>query len=289
VNFKRTGQTMVNTNQNTYRAFTLIELLVVIAIIAILASLLLPVLARAKSSAKSTACSSNLKQLQGAWFMYVTEQNDWLPPSISQNAQNMPGSWALGNAKQDLTTTNLEAGVLWPYSKSATIYRCPADRSVVSAHPGVQRTRSYSMNAWLRTKSSNNPDYGWSIDFGTLRAQRQKHSEILLPGPSSVFVFIDEDAQSIDDGAFHVSQAVVNDALTQDGSIGEDPWEANCWLKLPADRHHQRASLSFADCHVARHHWRAPKHFTRFTQAATPGPDLIDPRYVQSAIPRLHW
>ena len=60
-------------------AFTLIELLVVIAIIAILAALLLPVLGRAKESARGAACIGNLRQVGVALQLYVDANNQRLP------------------------------------------------------------------------------------------------------------------------------------------------------------------------------------------------------------------
>jgi len=59
--------------------FTLIELLVVIAIIAILASLLLPGLAKAKATAQTVKCSSNMRNWNLADQMYAIDNADQIP------------------------------------------------------------------------------------------------------------------------------------------------------------------------------------------------------------------
>src|ERR1700710_1420350 len=85
-------------NRKNRLGFTLVELLVVIGIIALLISILLPSLNKARQSAKSVACLSNLKQVGNAVQMYMLDSKGRLP-------------WGLGF--MDLTTTTSPTQTDW--------------------------------------------------------------------------------------------------------------------------------------------------------------------------------
>lgn len=76
-------------------AFTLIELLVVIAIIAILAGMLLPALGKAKESARSVVCKSNMRQITLGMMLYLDDNSEFLPWSGGVD-RNLTPDWVWG-------------------------------------------------------------------------------------------------------------------------------------------------------------------------------------------------
>jgi prepilin-type N-terminal cleavage/methylation domain-containing protein/prepilin-type processing-associated H-X9-DG protein len=263
-------------------AFTLIELLVVISIIAILAAMLLPALAKTKAAGQSTGCLSNLKQLQAGYLMYAYENNDsQAGPEVVLAAspwdvRSYSNSWVLGSARTDTNTDNIQAGSIYRYVGSPGVYHCPADKSTVWDNPSQLRVRSYSKDGWVFAPGGvydanaiyMTPEM-WP--YGTYKVSSHQK-----PGPSGVWVFIDQQEQSIESGCFVIGQPAWLD--------GDYPGNLS-WSSLAADRHRLGCNLSFLDGHVEHWKWKAAKVYKGFGQNADPGGDSDDLRRLQDAIP----
>ncbi len=101
------------------KGFTLIELLVVIAIIGILAGILLPVLSRARESARKTQCMSNIKQIGMGLIMYANENSETFPSDTAYSA----GSPAMRGLNILYDT----------YISDNKVFNCPSDTTVTGA------------------------------------------------------------------------------------------------------------------------------------------------------------
>jgi len=218
------------------RAFTLIELLVVIAIIALLAALLLPALGKSKAKAEAATCTSNLQQLSLAWVLYAEDNGDLLvnnhgvPETLArrQTWANNVQDWESSDDNTNLVY--LADSKLGPYaSRSAKIYKCPSDREPAPNGPHI---RSMSMNAMV-----GNPGE-LTNRFNPTYVQFYKLAEVTIP--SGIFVFLDEHADTLNDGFF------VN--LLDDYA----------WGNLPGSYHNGAVNLAFADGHQESHRWLVP-------------------------------
>jgi len=200
--------------------------------------MLLPVLGHAKQRAQAAACMNNSKQLAMGWIMYTGEFADKLMfNSSSKNSWVIKTYLTWGSEPINTNTAALldsTVTAMATYVKSAGVYKCPGDVYQSAANPGP-RVRSISMSGTL----NNKPQF--INKNGRKYFTAKKMSDLDSPGPASVFVFLDEHADSIDDGTFQVNPGYLP---------GQESWR-----NLPASYHNGAGSFSFADGHGEIHAW----------------------------------
>ena len=138
---------------------------------------------------------------------------------------------------QSVNATYIQNGLLWPYSKSLALYKCPADPKMGTG--GRPTLRSMSMNGWLNPV--NRPDaQGLSGPGKVFKKQTDIGGRI---SPTTLWVLLDESDKTINDSWFVVSSQVGG----ANGTI---------WVDLPGSYHNNAGGLLYADGHAEIKKWR---------------------------------
>jgi hypothetical protein len=126
--------------------------------------------------------------------------------------------------ENNATRTNdlfLINGLIFPYTKSSGVYRCPADTNPGGRPPA---NRSMAMNYLLGPVA------------GSSAKQMMKITS--LKRPAMIWVTVDENPNTINDGYFVV------------------PLKDATWVDFPATYHNKAGGLSFGDGHSEIRRWR---------------------------------
>jgi hypothetical protein len=127
----------------------------------------------------------------------------------------------------DAAPTTITSGLLYSYTKSLSIYRCPTDRTDISG-TSTPILRTYSLSCFMAGPQTDKDDYGSQPVY------RLSH----IPSAAKALTFIDEDDLTQDDGHFLYSG------------------NRNIWFNIPAWRHRHGTVLAFADGHEEYWKWR---------------------------------
>lgn len=207
------------------RGFTLIELLVVISIIALLLSVLMPSLQKARKQAQKIVCTSTLKNLGLATYLYIEDNEDYFPAVEKGWSFSWYGVLApyVSANKEDLGP-NLGKG-------GKNVFVCPS-----SKHPNRSDYMDYvaAQGRYLDTS------YGIiGIDYSVPTKKKPTNSRKItdiIKSPSSVIWLVEGENRS------GIAGAVMSDAFI---------WKINYSLwPLQFGNRHEGDNAVFVDWHV---------------------------------------
>jgi len=247
------------------KGFTLVELLVVISIIAMLLAVLMPALGKAKLQASAIICTTDVRSLSLAWFLYIGDNNGKIVGAhtylagtetlagqryasscdktavYSDVKANMLTNWVempqMENGltqksypKKEYEILGIQRGLLFPYvGKKLEVFHCPNDKRLIeNKKAGYGGYRSYSIAGCMD---------GYYDSIGTKVIK--KHSQIRQPG--SKYVFVEE-------------------KWTGSPGYNLDAWQLNptgdSWTDPVSVAHGDKSILGFADGHGEAIKWK---------------------------------
>lgn len=197
------------------KAFTLIELLVVVSIIALLIAILLPALSKARESAKTAVCQSNLSSIGKAQLAYTIDHNGqytvsnqwvWGKKKYPDGTLAPTGPDGVRQHLDPTVVRNVKEGTLYSYHGVLEAFVCPVaiDKLPKQAWwTNETMVRSYVQNG----EAGKAPVIEWSNKGWTEEEQVDT-----LKAPSDFAIFLEENTFSIDGWNNHNDQGM-NDAL----------------------------------------------------------------------------
>lgn len=210
--------------------------------------MLLPALGKAKAKAYAISCMNNTKQLVLACTMYAGDNSDKFPGNVHSPTTFSPNDyrkpWVSGFMDWSASDINknptylldpLFSSIAPYFANQKNIYKCPSDKyvSVSQRNGGIpERVRSVSANFYTGGHESQYT-FGAPVDLGFELTPKTTQ----VTRPSDVFVYLDENADSINDGAFF---------SPNNGK----------WYDMPANYHSGAAGIAFVDGHSEIHRWQ---------------------------------
>jgi prepilin-type processing-associated H-X9-DG protein len=220
--------------------------------------------------------------------MYADDSNDRLVySSTTSSVSGMttdpanPDNYAWTGAHMDAQGANranwdptydMMKRLLWPYNKSAGIYKCPSDHSAV-VWLGVSRPRiqSFSMNLFVGgfapSVGAGPEGNGGGWPFTNPYRIFSKTTDLTAPGPAKTFIFIDMRPEAINWGNF----------LTDMTGYPNNPAQYQ-FGDFPGISHNLGASVSFGDGHVEIHRWVDPRTAPPIDNLDSGLPSIASPR-----------
>ena len=215
------------------RGFTLIELLTVIAIIAILAAILIPVVGSVRRSAQAAKCTSNLRQIGSATFLYLNDHNGYYFPQLGSRYNSIGKKTDRRSTSPLLRPLNQYLDVI-SEDDPVDVARCPGDQAGINMGGGSVFYTGQS--AYEETGSSYHAHHLDQVG--------------LLYG-----------------GGQPIHESMIIEEATRFVIFAEDPAFTNAWNRTQNFRgwhweNEPRYNLLFADGHVGSHAVQANSQYT---------------------------
>lgn len=239
-------------------AFSRLDLFAVIAIIGLFTLIVFPAMGAIARDANSDLCQDNQRQLMRAMHLYVVDNGDYFP----YNRDTGSSQWLTHTANSIPDSTNAAKLFDPNFNKlaryldgRANVFKCPSDTSVATIGTNnYPRVRSVSMNHAVGTRNDvagvrvavDAPwlDGNHSHVANTTYRCYARLAEMVNPPPSQIWIFLDENPYSINDGNY----------------AGMGPQTTSGfyhWIDWPASYHNNGAGFAFADGHAETKIWVA--------------------------------